>query len=58
MEAICKEGILKGSLMGADRLLRCHWFTYKCYHKKYGIVHDTGKLYDPVERYLHIDKNE
>ena len=58
MEAIQKGGLLKGTLLGADRLMRCHWFSRKLYHEKYGITHDSGKLYDLVERYLRSEENE
>jgi putative membrane protein insertion efficiency factor len=58
MEAIQKGGLLKGALLGADRLMRCHWFSRKLYNEKYGIAQGSGKRYDPVERYLRSEENE
>jgi len=58
MEAIQKGGLLKGVLLGGDRLTRCHRLSRKLYHEKYGIIHGSGKLYDPVERYLRLEENE
>jgi len=60
MEAIQKGGLLKGALLGTDRLMRCHWFAHKHYRQKYGINHDheSEKLHDPVTRYLRLDGSE
>lgn len=60
MEAIQKGGLLKGALLGGDRLMRCHWFAHKLYRQKYGVSHDyeSEKLYDPVRRYLRSDGSE
>ena len=60
LDAFHKGGFVKGSLLSADRLLRCHWFSAKLYHDFYGFTleNDTYKLYDPVERYLHFEKNK
>jgi putative membrane protein insertion efficiency factor len=54
MEAIQKGGLLKGTLLGADRLMRCHWFARKQYGGRNGIGHDrkSDKLCDPLEVYL------
>jgi len=57
-EAIQKRGLLKGTLLGADRLTRCHWLSHRLYHEEYGVSHGSGKLYDPVDRYLRLEDNE
>ncbi len=60
LDAINQGGFMKGALLGADRLLRCHWFSAKLYHDFYGFTtdNDTYKLYDPAERYLHFEKSK
>jgi len=56
-DAIKKAGLIRGSLLGADRLLRCHPFTR---HRAKKTGADTGpgsdeRIFDPVEQYLHFD---
>lgn len=60
LDAIHKGGFVKGLLLGTDRLLRCHYFSVKFYHDSYGFTleNDIYKLNDPVERYLHFEKNK
>jgi len=57
IEAIQRGGLLKGALLGADRLMRCHWFARKQYDGKNGVGHDhkSDKLYDPLEVYLPLE---
>lgn len=49
--AITRYGLIKGSLLAADRLLRCHELTYRYWPEYYLRDDRTGKLIDPVERY-------
>ena len=60
MEAIQKGGLVKGVLLGGDRLMRCHWFAHKLYREEYGVefYHKTERLYDPVKRYLGSKDNQ
>jgi putative component of membrane protein insertase Oxa1/YidC/SpoIIIJ protein YidD len=53
-QAIDRAGFIRGSLLGADRLMRCHWFSGRYRGQYYGLKrsdHDL-KLYDPIERYI------
>jgi len=58
MDAIRQGGVLKGTLLGGDRLMRCHWFTKRSYADEYGHAHgqDTDYLHDPVDRYLKSER--
>lgn len=47
-EAIMKYGVLWGSLMAADRLMRCHPGAFNYYDSYYSGIKDY-KVYDPVE---------
>ena len=47
-EAISQVGMLRGSLMAADRILRCHPYSLHYYHKN----PDSRRVLDPVEDYL------
>jgi putative component of membrane protein insertase Oxa1/YidC/SpoIIIJ protein YidD len=59
-EAIQKGGLVKGVLLGGDRLMRCHWFVHKLYREEYGVdpYHKTERLYDPVKKYLRSKGNQ
>lgn len=50
-KVIDKIGIVKGTLLTADRLLRDNMFARKYYPKD-----EKGKLIDPVERYIQWKK--
>jgi putative component of membrane protein insertase Oxa1/YidC/SpoIIIJ protein YidD len=60
MEAIQKGGLVKGVLLGGDRLMRCHWLAHKLYREEYGVefYHKSERLYDPVKRYLGSKSNQ
>ena len=45
MEAIKKHGFTKGSLLGFDRLSRCHPLNREAYPAH----EESGRCYDPVE---------
>ncbi len=45
--AIKKYGIIQGTLMGSDRLMRCNPLAYKYYPLHYDNIH----LYDPIENH-------
>jgi len=51
LQAITRYGLMKGALLAADRLLRCHSLTYRYRPEYYARDERTGKLIDPVERY-------
>ena len=57
-EAIRKAGPIRGTLLGADRLMRCHWFAPTLYSDEYGIIcnGEMCRLHDPIERYLGGDE--
>jgi putative membrane protein insertion efficiency factor len=48
-EAVEKHGILWGSLMAADRLMRCNPWAHTNLHSYYSGI-KKSKLYDPIER--------
>jgi putative membrane protein insertion efficiency factor len=52
--AIGKAGFIKGTLLGADRLLRCHRWTKRQYLKTHNLSANQLPLhiYDPPERYI------
>lgn len=54
--AIRKTGFIKGTLLGADRLLRCHRWTKRQYLKTHNLSVDQLPLhiYDPPERYIDV----
>jgi putative membrane protein insertion efficiency factor len=60
MEAIQKGGLVRGVLLGGDRLMRCHWLAHKLYREEYGVdpYHKSERLYDPVKRYLGSKGNQ
>jgi putative membrane protein insertion efficiency factor len=47
-DAIRKHGIVWGSLMASDRLLRCNPWAYQSFGSHYQEIRNM-KLYDPVE---------
>ncbi len=47
-EAIERHGILWGSFMAADRLLRCNPWAYESFNKYYFGI-ENRKIHDPVE---------
>ena len=59
-KAISEGGIIKGALLTADRLMRCHWFAKDYYHKYYNSVikNRSHKLYDPVKTYIRPEKHD
>ena len=58
IEAIRQGGALRGALLGADRLMRCHWFAPTLYSDEYGVIciEEMCRLNDPVERYIGRDE--
>jgi putative membrane protein insertion efficiency factor len=52
--AIRKAGFVRGTLLGADRLLRCHRWTKRQYLKTHnlGVDQSPMHIYDPPERYI------
>jgi putative membrane protein insertion efficiency factor len=56
-EAIKKAGLIRGALLGADRLLRCHPFARHRRERNKRIINpgSTERIFDPVEQYLHFD---
>jgi len=61
LAAIRKGGLIRGSLISGDRLMRCHWFS-KSQGKENIFRYDgfklSGKIYDPAEKYLNFGKDE
>jgi putative membrane protein insertion efficiency factor len=49
LEAIQKFGVLKGTLLTADRLLRCHSLTYRYYPDYYKLDEELGRFVNPVD---------
>lgn len=54
-EAIREGGAVRGILLGADRLTRCHWFSRPQYHVHCNHHQEIPGICDPVEIYLHDD---
>lgn len=52
--AITEYGILWGSLMASDRLLRCNPWAYESFGTHYQEIRNM-KLYDPVENNFILD---
>jgi putative component of membrane protein insertase Oxa1/YidC/SpoIIIJ protein YidD len=54
--AIRKAGLIRGTLLGADRLSRCHRWTKRQYLKTHNLSVDQLPLhiYDPPERYIDV----
>ena len=52
--AIRKAGLFKGSLLGADRLLRCHRWTKRYYMKINNLRPDQvpAHIIDPPQKYI------
>jgi putative membrane protein insertion efficiency factor len=52
--AIRKAGFIEGTLLGADRLLRCHRWTKRQYLKTHNLSVDQlpDHIYDPPELYI------
>lgn len=52
--AVRKAGFIEGTLLGADRLLRCHRWTKRQYLKTHNLSVDQLPIhiYDPPDRYI------
>ncbi len=46
--AVSKTGLIRGSLMAADRILRCHPYSLDLYHRN----KNSQVVSDPVENYM------
>jgi len=47
-DAIIHKGLIKGSLLGADRILRCHPYSIM----SYPLAPGTNKAFDSIDNYL------
>lgn len=56
-QAIEKYGIIFGSMMASDRLLRCNPWAYQYYDEYYNEIRDH-KLYDPIENNYIFETHE
>lgn len=53
MDAIRRGGFIRGTLLGADRLMRCHWFSRPQCHGTGPLDRNSVKIYDPIDWYIH-----